>query len=318
MTVVRRHVVHDLGQRRARAACRAPSCSPILKPTLPASVRMAWPGSYMPAPIGDHAAERALAPGHRRHALVVDAVLEIDHDAVGPGQVGERRARSPTRCRRTSRPGRPRRTASHALQLVQVERLAPGSAWSPQVPDSRRPSRLHRLHVLGPLVDQRHVVPGPREQPADHAADRPRADDPDSHAHGREPTRAPGVLTSRPTAGRRAPRNPVALDSRARVTQNPRRTYRSSRPGEPSPADSLGCPAIDAALAGGRWSRSPACRAVRAARPAWSRVRSIGPVALPAVASARSRRRAGRRQCLRGVAGPNRPRHAGFDSEERE
>ena len=28
-----------------------PSCSPILKPMLPESVRMAWPGSYMPAPI---------------------------------------------------------------------------------------------------------------------------------------------------------------------------------------------------------------------------------------------------------------------------
>ena len=26
-----------------------PSCSPILKPMLPVSVRMAWPGSYMPA-----------------------------------------------------------------------------------------------------------------------------------------------------------------------------------------------------------------------------------------------------------------------------
>ena len=34
----------------ARAVTR-PSCSPILKPMVPVSVRMAWPGSYMPAPI---------------------------------------------------------------------------------------------------------------------------------------------------------------------------------------------------------------------------------------------------------------------------
>src|SRR5262245_2087777 len=34
----------------ARSVTR-PSCSPILKPMVPVSVRMAWPGSYMPAPI---------------------------------------------------------------------------------------------------------------------------------------------------------------------------------------------------------------------------------------------------------------------------
>ena len=35
---------------RARGVSR-PSCSPILKPALPASLRIAWPGSYMPAAI---------------------------------------------------------------------------------------------------------------------------------------------------------------------------------------------------------------------------------------------------------------------------
>ncbi len=34
--------------RRARGVS-LPSCSPILKADLPASVRSAWPGSYMPA-----------------------------------------------------------------------------------------------------------------------------------------------------------------------------------------------------------------------------------------------------------------------------
>ena len=33
---------------RARAVS-LPSCSPILKPTVPLSVRIAWPASYMPA-----------------------------------------------------------------------------------------------------------------------------------------------------------------------------------------------------------------------------------------------------------------------------
>ena len=41
---------------RSRASSRAraesaPSCSPILNPIVPASVRIAWPGSYMPAPM---------------------------------------------------------------------------------------------------------------------------------------------------------------------------------------------------------------------------------------------------------------------------
>ena len=36
--------------RRARSVSR-PSCSPTLKPSRPESVRMATPGSYMPAPI---------------------------------------------------------------------------------------------------------------------------------------------------------------------------------------------------------------------------------------------------------------------------
>ncbi len=34
----------------ARGVSR-PSCSPILKPTAPESVRIAWPGSYIPAPM---------------------------------------------------------------------------------------------------------------------------------------------------------------------------------------------------------------------------------------------------------------------------
>ena len=50
----------------------------------------------------DHAAERALAAGHRGHALVVDAVLEVDDHAVWAWPGRRARAPSPTPCRRTS------------------------------------------------------------------------------------------------------------------------------------------------------------------------------------------------------------------------
>ena len=50
---------------------------------------------------------------------------------------------------------------------------------SPQVPLSRSPLALHRLHVLRPLVDERDVVPGLGQEPADDAADGARADDAD-------------------------------------------------------------------------------------------------------------------------------------------
>src|SRR6185503_1159954 len=54
---------------------------------------------------------------------------------------------------------------------------------------------LEGLDVLGPLVDQRHVVPGPREESAHHTADRARADDADTHAHGRGAYREGGPVT---------------------------------------------------------------------------------------------------------------------------
>src|SRR5262245_102567 len=58
---------------------------------------------------------------------------------------------------------------------------------------------LHGLHVFGPLVDERDVAPRPGQQPAHHAADRPRPDDADP-LHGTPP----GAGRSRPPARYRA------------------------------------------------------------------------------------------------------------------
>jgi hypothetical protein len=67
-----------------------------------------------------------------------------------------------------------------ALQLVDVQRpdrdrvLAAGTGELEAAP-------LHGLDVLGPLIHERDVVPRLGEQPADHAADGARAEDPDPH-----------------------------------------------------------------------------------------------------------------------------------------
>ena len=39
----------SVASSRAPRVCSAPSCSPILNPIAAVSVRIAWPGSYMPA-----------------------------------------------------------------------------------------------------------------------------------------------------------------------------------------------------------------------------------------------------------------------------
>src|SRR5204862_7905289 len=42
---------HMILARRSARSVTLPSCSPILNPMPLRSVRMAWPGSYMPAPV---------------------------------------------------------------------------------------------------------------------------------------------------------------------------------------------------------------------------------------------------------------------------
>ena len=70
----------------------------------------------------------------------------------------------------------------HRLQLVQVRRVHRDDVLAARSAQAQAP-RPHGLDVFRPLVDQRHVVSGPREHPAHHAADRPRAEDPDSRRH---------------------------------------------------------------------------------------------------------------------------------------
>src|SRR5205807_8231382 len=69
------------------------------------------------------------------------------------------------------------------LRIVQVRRLY-GDGVIAAGACQAEPPPTHRLHVLGPLVDQRDVVSRLREQPADHAPDGARPEDPESGFHG--------------------------------------------------------------------------------------------------------------------------------------
>ena len=75
-------VVHDLDQLVGAGRVRAVKLADLEADLAVRSVRMAWPGSYMPAPIVMTQPRVRCATGHRRHALVVDAVLEVDDHAV--------------------------------------------------------------------------------------------------------------------------------------------------------------------------------------------------------------------------------------------
>src|SRR5207245_7013686 len=78
------------------------------------------------------------------------------------------------------------------LGLVDVERLDRDRviATGPAEAQAVLP---HRLDVLGPLIDERHVVPGLGQHAADDASDRSGPDDADSHSHGSPPYYAPSA-----------------------------------------------------------------------------------------------------------------------------
>src|SRR5439155_7597673 len=169
---------------RIRASARArgvsrPSSSPSLKPIVPVSVRIAWPGSYMPAPI----------------------VITQPSVRSRPAIAATRSSLSPFWKSTTTPSGRARcRTASAVAHSVSYDLIATKTAsngssiacaswrWNAFLdgvlaagPAQAESVLAHRLDVLRPLVYERHVVPRLRQEPAHHAADRPRADDPDSH-----------------------------------------------------------------------------------------------------------------------------------------
>ena len=158
----------------ARSVMR-PSCSPILKPMVPMSVRMAWPGSYMPAPIV------ITLPSHTRDALVVEAVLEVDHDALGR-EVLERHRRRPLGIVRLDRDEDGIERLGDRLQLVDVQGLHRDQVLAARAAQAE-PDVLHLLHVLRPLIDQRDVAARPREHSADYTPDGACADDGDSLDH---------------------------------------------------------------------------------------------------------------------------------------
>jgi hypothetical protein len=68
-----------------------------------------------------------------------------------------------------------------ALRLVEVERLHRDQVLAARAAEPQA-DLGHGLDVIGPLVDERHVVARPGEHAPDHAPDGARADDPDPHS----------------------------------------------------------------------------------------------------------------------------------------
>ena len=129
----------------------------------------------------DDAAERALLARDGRHALVVDAVLEIDHHAVGL-QIGQGHRGRPLGVIRLHRDEDGVERLAYRLELVDVERLhghheITDGAGAPEA------LRFHGLDVLWPLVDERDLASCLGETAADHRSDRARAQDADALDH---------------------------------------------------------------------------------------------------------------------------------------
>ena len=103
-------------------------------------------------------------------ALVVDAVLEVDDDAVRLGQVAHDERRRPLGVVRLDGEEGGVERLLDTLGLVQLERLTGHDMVAARAAE-REAVRLHRLDVRRPLVDQRDVVAGLRQHPADDRAD---------------------------------------------------------------------------------------------------------------------------------------------------
>ena len=137
----------------------------------------------------DDTTERPPAPGHCRHPLVVDPVLEVHDDAVRPGQMRQHQRRRPLGVVRFHRYERGVERLGDRLQLVHVNGLHADDVIATRS-GQPQPLPAHRFHVLRPLVNQRDVAARLRQHAADHTADRPCANDCNSH---HEPS--PGWLT---------------------------------------------------------------------------------------------------------------------------
>ena len=99
--------------------------------------------------------------------------------------------------------------SAHGLELVQVERAHGDQVLAARAREPQ-PDLLHRLDVVRPLVDERHVVTGLRQEPAHDAADRPHPDDPDARRHESPPP--PALPCPSPAVRARRSDDPVALE----------------------------------------------------------------------------------------------------------
>ena len=121
--------------------------------------------------------------GDRSHAVVVDTVLEVDDEAIVV-EVLHAEPRGPLGVVRLHGDKQELERLDDRLRLVQVQR-ADGDRVVAARAGQAQPAPPHGLHVLGPLIDQRHVVPRLREQSTDHTSDRARSDDAEPGFHGR-------------------------------------------------------------------------------------------------------------------------------------
>ena len=173
-----RHGIHDLregvGARRSAAVELA-----NLEPDGAAvgAHRVAW---FVQARADrDHAAERALAAGQRRHTLVVDAVLEIDDHAVAGLQEANGEQRRPVGIVALDRQEHVVERLVDRLRLVEMQRAHLKDVVAARATQTQAVA-FDRIDVRWPLVDQRHIVTSQGELAADDRANCPSAHDADA------------------------------------------------------------------------------------------------------------------------------------------
>jgi hypothetical protein len=127
----------------------------------------------------DHAPERPLAPRHRGHAVVIDPVLKIHHEAVAL-EIGDAHGGGPLGVIGLDGDEHGVEGLRHLLELMNMERAHRHHVIAAGAREAQ-PLGADGLDVLGPLIHQRDVLARLREQPAHHAPDRAGPDDSDPH-----------------------------------------------------------------------------------------------------------------------------------------